>query len=64
MRLYNQLSVLYIKYTKIYFQLIIQRMTRGVPAHLDLAIPGPYVHISYINCKKHSIVCLIHPYLS
>ena len=33
------------------------RMTRGVPAHLDLAIPGPYVHISYINCKKHSIDC-------
>ena len=43
----------------------------GVPAHLDLAIPAPYVHISYINCKKHSIDCtnvlmfvlsiLIHP---
>ena len=33
------------------------RMTPGVPAHLDLAIPGPYVHISYINCKKHSIDC-------
>ena len=43
----------------------------GVPAHLDLAIPAPYVHISYIKCKKHSIDCtnvlmfalsiLIHP---
>ena len=43
----------------------------GVPAHLDLAIPTPYVHISYIKCKKHSIDCtnvlmfalsiLIHP---